>query len=164
MDGILNSRRVPDERDKQSPCQYFECIRQCAISFSPEDGTVQVRARRDGGMVEITVEDDGPGIDPDKLETVFDRFYTYRPTATTSRGNNSGLGLSISREIIRAHQGEVWAENRYAASTQDVRGNAADKAKNGQEPPRLGARFTVRLPARAVAAGGKGTTMRGWRA
>ena len=52
------------------------------------------------GHVEFAVEDEGPGIEPDKLETVFDRFYTYRPTATASRGNNSGLGLSISREIV----------------------------------------------------------------
>lgn len=106
-----------------------------AISFSPEDGTITVRGWRERDRVLFTVEDEGPGIATDKLETVFDRFYTYRPTATTSRGNNSGLGLSITREIVRAHDGRIWAENRYAA------GHGAE------EDPPLGARFTVALPA-----------------
>lgn len=105
-----------------------------AISFSPEGGTVLVRARRVDGWVEFCVEDDGPGLDPDKLEQIFERFYTYRPTADSSRGTNSGLGLSISREIVNAHGGRIWAENRIAT---------------GPGAPRmpLGARFIVRLPA-----------------
>jgi len=105
-----------------------------AISFSPEGGTVLVRARRLGDWVEITVEDEGPGIPPENLEKIFRRFYTYRPTQEASRGNNSGLGLSISREIVLAHGGEIWAENRMAEGA-------------GPDDPRLGARFVVRLPA-----------------
>jgi two-component system sensor histidine kinase ChvG len=105
-----------------------------AVSFSPEHGTVTVRIRRDGNAIEFSVEDEGLGIEPDKLETIFDRFYTYRPTATSSRGTNSGLGLSISRDIVHAHGGEVWAENRYPP------GSAAGSAP-------CGARFVVRLPA-----------------
>jgi two-component system sensor histidine kinase ChvG len=103
-----------------------------ALSFSPTDGAVKVRLLRNGSKVEVAVEDEGPGIDEDKLETVFDRFYTYRPTAESSRGSNSGLGLSISREIVRAHGGRIWAENRYA---------------NGHDGPRIGARFVVQFPA-----------------
>jgi two-component system, OmpR family, sensor histidine kinase ChvG len=103
-----------------------------ALSFSPDGGAVKVKLLRNGGQVEIAIEDQGPGIDADKLETVFDRFYTYRPTAYSSRGTNSGLGLSISREIVRAHGGRVWAENRYA---------------NGAGGARIGARFVVQLPA-----------------
>ncbi len=105
-----------------------------AISFSPEEGTVLVRARRGNGYIELCVEDDGPGIDPTALDQIFKRFYTYRPTAESSRGNNSGLGLSISREIVLAHGGEIWAENRMAPGA------------DADEPP-LGARFIVRLPA-----------------
>lgn len=105
-----------------------------AISFSPEGGTVLVRARRSGAFVEICVEDDGPGISPENLEQIFKRFYTYRPTAESSRGSNSGLGLSISREIVLAHGGEILAENRMPPGVSD------------DESP-LGARFTVRLPA-----------------
>lgn len=104
-----------------------------AISFSPEGGTVLVRAGRVGDFVEFCVEDDGPGIAAEALEKIFKRFYTYRPTSESSRGNNSGLGLSISREIVLAHGGEIWAENRAAPGT-------------GPDEPPLGARFTVRLP------------------
>ncbi len=104
-----------------------------ALSFSPDDGEVAVRLSRDGAVIHVAVEDHGPGIDEDRLETVFDRFYTYRPTANSSRGNNSGLGLSITREIVRAHGGRVWAENRYAPGV----------ASGG---PRLGARFVVEFP------------------
>ena len=105
-----------------------------AVSFSPENGTVTIKVRRDRGAVEFSVEDEGPGIEPDKLETIFERFYTYRPTATGSRGSNSGLGLSISRDIVHAHGGQIWAENRNPP------GRAAGSAP-------VGARFTVRLPA-----------------
>ena len=108
-----------------------------ALSFSPPDGTVTVRARLDHDEVEFVVEDEGPGIQPDKLETVFDRFYTYRPTADSSRGNNSGLGLAITREIVRSHDGRIWAENRAAAT--GASSGVADAARRG-------ARFVVRLP------------------
>ena len=74
-----------------------------ALSFSPNTGVVKVRIRRQGSHVELTVTDQGMGIEPDKLEQIFTRFYTYRPTASSSRGNNSGLGLSISNEIVQAH-------------------------------------------------------------
>jgi two-component system sensor histidine kinase ChvG len=123
-----------------------------ALSFSPEEGRVKVAVRRDGDIVEFTVEDEGPGVAPDKLEKIFERFYTYRPTATTSRGNNSGLGLAITREIVKAHGGRIWAENCDP-----------DRADNGLvDGERRGARFVVRLPA---AAGGRlaKSAMLGWR-
>lgn len=107
-----------------------------ALSFSPVDGAVKVRLLRNGANVEVAVEDQGPGIDEDRLETVFDRFYTYRPTAEGSRGSNSGLGLSISREIVRAHRGRIWAENRYA---------------DGNSGRRIGARFVVQFPVAGAA-------------
>lgn len=123
-----------------------------ALSFSPEDGRVLVVVRRDGDMVEVAVEDEGPGIASDKLEKVFERFYTYRPTATTSRGNNSGLGLAITREIVKAHGGLIWAENRQPELTD-----------NGVvDGERRGARFLVRLPAAHVGRSGK-SAMLGWR-
>lgn len=103
-----------------------------ALSFSPEGGRVTVNARIEGTDAVITVEDEGPGIQDDKLDTIFSRFYTYRPTEFSSRGNNSGLGLSISREIIQSHGGRIWAENRYGP-------------KGEQEDP-VGSRFTVSLP------------------
>ena len=69
-----------------------------------------VSASADGGMARVTVDDDGPGIPPDNLETIFERFYTERPN--DHFGKNSGLGLSIARQITESAGGRVWAENR----------------------------------------------------
>jgi two-component system sensor histidine kinase ChvG len=99
-----------------------------ARSFSPTDGTVSLRARDTGAMIEIDVEDDGPGIPDAKLEHIFDRFYSERP-AGEHFGQHSGLGLSISRQIVEALRGRISAENR-----RDEGGKI------------LGARFIVRLP------------------
>ncbi len=99
-----------------------------ALSFSPPGGTVTLRARESGGAVEIAVEDEGPGMPEDRLEHVFDRFYTERPAAEQF-GRHSGLGLSISRQIVEALKGRIVAENRC-----------------GPDGAVLGARFVVRLP------------------
>jgi len=82
-----------------------------AISFSPPGGTVRIGAGRGGGEVRIVVEDEGPGIPEDKLDAVFDRFYSERP-ASEAFGGHSGLGLSIARQIVEAHGGRIVAENR----------------------------------------------------
>ncbi len=99
-----------------------------ARSFSPPGGAIRLRAAEMGATVEISVEDDGPGIPPGKLEHVFDRFYSERP-AGEQFGQHSGLGLSISRQIVEALKGRISAENR-----RDDAGRV------------VGARFTVRLP------------------
>lgn len=104
-----------------------------ARSFSPTDGEVRVTARKLKGLIEILVEDDGPGIREDALQRIFERFYTDRPHQ--DYGQNSGLGLSISKQIIEAHGGTIWAENRPGRTNED-----------GQPAP-AGARFVVRLPA-----------------
>ncbi|MDP3738072.1 MAG: ATP-binding protein [Hyphomonadaceae bacterium] len=102
-----------------------------ARSFSPPGGEVKVSLARTSGprgtFIRVAVEDRGPGIPPDKLEKIFQRFYTDRP-AGAKFGNNSGLGLSIVRQIVETHRGQVWAENRI------VDGKIA------------GARFIVDLP------------------
>jgi len=105
-----------------------------ARSFSPPSGSVRVTCRRIKNEIEIIIDDDGPGVRPDALEKIFERFYTDRPQQ--SFGQNSGLGLSISKQIVEAHGGRLTAENRLAAPTAE-----------GEEPKVLGARFTVCLPA-----------------
>ena len=105
-----------------------------ARSFSPPGGVVRVDLRRVGDEVEFTVTDQGPGISENNLERIFKRFYTDRPAQYF--GKNSGLGLSISRQIVEAHGGRIWAGNQY--------GEDPDTG----EKTILGARFVVRLPAR----------------
>ncbi|MGF7158666.1 two-component system sensor histidine kinase ChvG [Rhodoligotrophos appendicifer] len=103
-----------------------------ARSFSPADSTIRVRLRRVSGEVEICVDDDGTGIRPESMDKIFDRFHTDRPEG--SFGQNSGLGLSISKQIVEAHRGRIWAENRYGPPSGEF-----------GEKPVLGARFLVRL-------------------
>ncbi|NJM33488.1 MAG: HAMP domain-containing protein [Rhodomicrobium sp.] len=115
-----------------------------AISFSPKGGTIRitcgiVRRTKD---IEITVEDEGPGIPPENFEKIFERFYTDRPSQDDF-GNNSGLGLNISRQIVTAHNGRIWAENRLAPPI---------TTKQGEHKPArvLGARFIIHLPANSA--------------
>ncbi|WP_374629827.1 stimulus-sensing domain-containing protein [Pannonibacter indicus] len=105
-----------------------------ARSFSPPGGTVRIGASRTGNTVVITVDDDGPGIRAEKIERIFERFYTDRPDGEAF-GNNSGLGLSISRQIIEAHRGTITAENRTETDPETG------------EKTILGARFIITLPA-----------------
>jgi two-component system, OmpR family, sensor histidine kinase ChvG len=105
-----------------------------ARSFSPPGTTVHITCRRSQDDIDIIVEDEGPGIPAEALERIFERFYTHRPHQAF--GQNSGLGLSISKQIVEAHDGRIWVENREAVCA------AARDA-----PRILGARFIVRLPA-----------------
>ena len=123
-----------------------------ALSFTPEGGAVHVTLEHRGEFIEMAVADEGPGIAPEYLEKIFERFYTYRPTAATSRGDNSGLGLAISREIVEAHGGQIWAENRPFADgkesgpQQGEDASDASGASDGSNAWGEGARFVVRLP------------------
>jgi two-component system sensor histidine kinase ChvG len=109
--------------------QVFRNVIGNAVSFSPPSGEIRLTAWHDGRSVVVTVEDEGPGIPEDKLTAIFDRFYTERPLGEQF-GTHSGLGLSISKQIVEAHRGMIWAENRKDSSAATI-----------------GARFSVRLPA-----------------
>ena len=102
-----------------------------ARSFSPPGSVVKVTCKRVRNSVEILVDDTGPGIRPDAVDKIFDRFYTDRPEQ--GFGQNSGLGLSISKQIVEAHNGRIKAENRMKTVAGEARVT--------------GARFVVRLPA-----------------
>jgi len=104
-----------------------------AISFSPENARVLIRATEDRDhagkeWVQIDVEDQGPGIPENKLADIFNRFYTERPQSEAF-GRHSGLGLSISKLIVDAHGGDIFAKNRMSS-----------------DGTIIGAKFTIRLP------------------
>jgi len=99
-----------------------------ATSFSPPNGLITLSAHAAGAVVELSVMDQGVGIPPTKLEHVFDRFYSERPEGEAF-GKHSGLGLSISRQIVEALKGRIFAEN-----VMDGEGRIT------------GARFVVQLP------------------
>lgn len=111
--------------------QVFVNLISNAISFCEEGDAVRVWARKRDNRVLVVVEDTGPGIPEAALTRIFDRFYSER--AQGDFGNHSGLGLAISKQIVEAHGGVIWAEN--------IRPTHADITS---EP--LGARFVVGLP------------------
>ncbi len=111
--------------------QVFVNLITNAISFCDEGDAIRVWARKRDNRVLVVVEDTGPGIPDQALTKIFNRFYTSRPDAQF--GDNSGLGLAISKQIVEAHGGVIWAEN--------IRPTDSDLTS---EP--LGARFVVGLP------------------
>lgn len=127
LDLELHEQAVVNGRSERLG-QIFRNLIDNAISFSPDGGTVTITAVRMGYVLHITVDDEGPGIPSENLEAVFNRFYTERPNGSEF-GKNSGLGLSIARQIVEGAGGRIWAENRPDA---------------GGKP--AGARFVVELP------------------
>ncbi len=111
--------------------QVFVNLLTNAISFCDDGDAIRVWVRKRENRVLVVVEDTGPGIPEQALTKIFNRFYTERPV--DHFGNNSGLGLAISKQIVEAHGGVIWAEN--------IRPTDADVTS---EP--LGARFVVGLP------------------
>ncbi|APR52754.1 HAMP domain-containing protein [Sphingomonas koreensis] len=105
--------------------RVFENLIDNAISFSPEQGLVTLSAASDGEMLEVRVEDEGPGVPEEAREAVFRRFHSVRPDSEAF-GQHSGLGLAIARTIVEGHGGMIGVESR--------------------EDRMRGARFVVRLP------------------
>lgn len=113
--------------------QVFTNLIENARSFVPDEiGRIVVTMSRSGSKVIVTVEDNGPGIRVENIDRIFERFYTDRPSGEAF-GQNSGLGLSISRQIVEAHGGRISAENVTGPKPGDIKG----------------ARFVVTLPADA---------------
>ena len=111
--------------------QVFVNLITNAISFCEDGDAIRVWARKRENRILVVVEDTGPGIPDGALTKIFKRFYSERPEGQF--GNNSGLGLAISKQIVEAHGGVIWAEN--------IRPTDADITSDP-----LGARFVVGLP------------------
>ncbi len=133
--GISNSYLVYGHSSRLG--QVVDNLLSNANSFAPTDTKIKVTAFCSDDIVEVRVEDEGPGIPPDNLDRIFARFYTDRPEGDAF-GNNSGLGLSISKQIIESHGGRIWAEARRDVKAPQTSANTR------------GARFIIQLPAISI--------------
>ena len=121
--------RLPDgafiARGLEGPvAQVITNLLNNALSFAPRGSRIRVTGGyNDDGGVRITVEDEGPGIPPENLGSIFKRFYSERPHSEAF-GHHSGLGLSISKQIVDAHGGRIWAENVTDPADPEVRRGA----------------------------------------
>jgi signal transduction histidine kinase len=109
--------------------RVFENLIDNAISFSPDNGLIEITMKHDGGNIVIQIDDNGPGVPPEARDQVFRRFQSIRPEGEAF-GKHSGLGLAIARTIVEGHQGEIAVESRDDALS--------------------GARFVVTLPCAEV--------------
>ena len=130
-----------------------------AQSFSNAGGKVRIVCRRVRSEIEIVVDDDGPGIREDALERIFERFYTDRPHQ--GFGQNSGLGLSISKQIIEAHGGRIWAENRAGPVGRRWRADGGRRALRGQAAGAMTDAAGASVHASAVLVGNRAVLIRG---
>ncbi len=106
-----NEINVMGNRDRLA--QVFTNLITNAISFSSHNSEIHISIYQQENKQIICIMDQGSGIPDNKLETIFDRFYTERPDHE-NYGNHSGLGLSISKQIIEAHEGKIWADNEIS--------------------------------------------------
>ena len=118
------SGELPVRRDPKRTGQILAVLLENAVRFAPPGGSIAVSGRLQDRWVEASVTDTGPGISPDHLPRVFDRFYRAETSRTRGKGAGTGLGLAIARELARAQDGDLVAES----------------AKDG------GATFRLRLP------------------
>jgi len=125
------SHRVPMELDVNLPKgatvigrderlgQVIRNLIDNAVSFSPDGKPIRISATAEDNVARIVIDDEGPGIPPENLESIFERFYTERPQEH-GFGKNSGLGLSIARQIVISTGGRIWAENRAGGGARFV--------------------------------------------
>jgi two-component system phosphate regulon sensor histidine kinase PhoR len=104
---------LPARADANRLDQVFANLVDNAIKYGRANGKVTVNGRKlEDGRLEISVQDDGPGIPPESLDRVFERFYRVDKARSRDQGG-TGLGLSIVKHIVQAHGGEVWAKSEY---------------------------------------------------
>ena len=110
---VETAGKLPARGDSERTRQILAALLDNALGHTPSGGAVTVSGRRDGDRVFATVEDSGPGIPPENLPRVFDRF--YRTGAARTRREGTGLGLAIARDLARAQGGDLSADNREDA-------------------------------------------------
>lgn len=109
-------RQLPDdlpliEGDQDRVTQVVINLLSNAIKYTPEGGSIVIQAEEEDEQVHVKVSDNGVGIPPSALSKIFERFYQADPALSRKVGGGSGLGLTISKEIIEGHGGKIWAES-----------------------------------------------------
>ncbi len=118
---IKIERSIPRESiflwiDKDQIIQVVDNIMSNALKYSPEDDAVRFKLTKERNRIKVLIADNGPGISPEKLDKIFDRFYRADSSRSRERGG-TGLGLAIVKEIIDNHQGQIWAESTEGQGT-----------------------------------------------
>jgi two-component system sensor histidine kinase GlrK len=113
---VLGRARILGDFDRLE--QVLNNLLDNALRYTPAGGTVRVACRDlQPGTLQVTVSDSGPGIPPQDLPHLFERFYRSAANQANSHRKGYGLGLAISREIVRAHGGEIWATSEHGHGT-----------------------------------------------
>jgi two-component system OmpR family sensor kinase len=138
-EGIKVSNPTVIIGDADRLAQVFTNLVENAVKFTPPGGRVQIRSHSQDGWVEVQVSDTGPGIPPDELERIFERFYQTDKSRQGGKHRSMGLGLAIAQEIVQAHGGTIRAFNR---TTEPIQGSAGILEPSSG----TGSDFVVRLP------------------
>jgi histidine kinase len=130
----------PVEADRERIHQVLFNLLDNAFRFTPAGGAVTVRAVRENGSCEVSVEDTGPGIPSEHLPLLFERFYRVDPSRSRDDGG-TGIGLAIARSVVEAHGGRIWAESDQGQGSRFrfvlPLGPKASRVRSG-EPPAVG--------------------------
>ncbi|MGM0524254.1 MAG: cell wall metabolism sensor histidine kinase WalK [Bacillota bacterium] len=102
--------------DKDKIIQVIDNIMSNALKYSPPEGVIRFKVTKERNRIKVMIQDQGPGIPPDKLDKIFDRFYRADRARSRQLGG-TGLGLAIAREIIQNHHGQIWAESEEGKGT-----------------------------------------------
>lgn len=105
----ITERPVAVDADEGKLCQVIRNLVSNAVRFSPPGGTVQISVRQEGKTARLAVHDEGPGIQEDELQRVFERF--FQASTNDDKGKGTGLGLTICKQIVELHDGEIHVEN-----------------------------------------------------
>jgi signal transduction histidine kinase len=113
--GVALERRLAQDlppvlADRERIHQVLFNLLDNAMRFTPEGGRVTVSAERHDGAVDVHVADTGPGIAPEHLPRLFERFYRVDPARSQKEGG-TGIGLAIARSVVEAHGGRIWADS-----------------------------------------------------
>jgi histidine kinase len=134
---LLDTELAPDIprvlADEDRAVQVLTNLVGNALQYTPENGKVTIFAKRIDHEVQISVRDTGTGIPPEHLQHIFDRFYRVDKSRSRRAGGGSGIGLTISRALVEAHGGRIWAESAGEGLGSTFRFTLPPENRNGSK-------------------------------